>query len=72
MRLHPPCPLLQFTPLKFENLINLAKSCIIWDFKYPVYRGSAPQTPYFRDIILGLAPPGIEYVSACTPKCLDL
>ena len=45
MGLHPSCPLLQFTPFKFENLINLAEKhsnlgiLVLNKIKYPIFSG---------------------------------
>ena len=56
MVLHPPRPLLQFTPFKFENLINLAVKdsnlalygiLALNKIKYPITSmgGTAPRPP---------------------------
>ena len=54
MGLHPPHPLLQFTPFKFENLINLALKhsnlasygiLVLNKIKYPIASGGLRRPP---------------------------
>ena len=50
-------PLLQFTPFKFDFLINLAKTILFLLYGILVYPIASGTDPSFRDTTLGLAPP---------------
>ena len=75
MGLHPPCPLLQYTPFKFENLIDIAQNhsnlgiLVLSKIKYPIASGVCiTQTPCLRDTILELAPPPISTPDSNPPS----